>query len=184
MKILFMCLLVYWVFFPALTRKGRTGLVCARKPRLHKFSSYIRKIRAPIKIKSALPPQKKPPPNKKGILRTVLFLQKERIFFQVSIKLAHPFPAPELRTKKFYGHEDFSDYTLSLGHRGADRHSFKVPRCLIRKRSMVILVGQDTFDHDKGQKSAISGRRLHWRLSTGFFAFSPGSLSNLVRRAP
>ena len=43
---------------------------------------------------------------------------------------------------------------------------------------------QDAFDHDKGQKSAISGRRLHWRLSTGFFAFSPGSLCNLVRRAP
>ena len=43
---------------------------------------------------------------------------------------------------------------------------------------------QDTFDHDKGQKSAFSGRRLHWRLSTGFFAFSPGSLCNLVRRAP
>ena len=32
--------------------------------------------------------------------------------------------------------------------------------------------------------SAISGRRLHWRLSTGFFAFSPGSLCILVRRAP
>ena len=31
---------------------------------------------------------------------------------------------------------------------------------------------QDTFDHDKGQKSAIPGRRLQWRLSTGFFAFS------------
>ena len=30
--------------------------------------------------------------------------------------------------------------------------------------------GQDKFDHDKGQKSAISGRRLYWRLSTGFFA--------------
>ena len=43
---------------------------------------------------------------------------------------------------------------------------------------------QDTFDHDKGQKSAILGRRLHWRLSTGFFAFSPGSLCNLVRGAP
>ena len=42
---------------------------------------------------------------------------------------------------------------------------------------------QDTFDHDKGQKSAISGRRLHWRLSIGFFAFSPGSLCNLVRQA-
>ena len=43
---------------------------------------------------------------------------------------------------------------------------------------------QDTFDHDKGQKSAISGRRLHWRLSTGFFAFSPVCMCNLVRRAP
>ena len=31
---------------------------------------------------------------------------------------------------------------------------------------------QDKFDHDKGQKSAISGLRLHWRLSTGFLLFS------------
>ena len=28
------------------------------------------------------------------------------------------------------------------------------------------------------------GARLHWRLSTGFSAFSPGSRCNLVRRAP
>ena len=45
-------------------------------------------------------------------------------------------------------------------------------------------LSQDKFDHDKGQKSAISGRRLHWRLSTGFFAFSPVFVCNLVRRAP
>ena len=37
---------------------------------------------------------------------------------------------------------------------------------------------QDAFDHDKGQKSAISGRRLHWRLSTGFFVFSPVFMCN------
>ena len=43
---------------------------------------------------------------------------------------------------------------------------------------------QGTFDHDKGQKSAISGRLLHWRLSTGFFVFSPVFMCNLVRRAP
>ena len=43
---------------------------------------------------------------------------------------------------------------------------------------------QDKFDHDKGQKSAISGRRLRWRLSTGFFAFSPVFMCNLARRAP
>ena len=30
---------------------------------------------------------------------------------------------------------------------------------------------QDKFDRDKGQKSAISGRLLHWRLSTGIFCF-------------
>ena len=35
------------------------------------------------------------------------FLQKECIF-QVPIKLAQP-PAPELRAKNFYGHEDFSE---------------------------------------------------------------------------
>ena len=30
---------------------------------------------------------------------------------------------------------------------------------------------RDKFDHNKGQKSAISAHRLHWRLSTGFFCF-------------
>ena len=31
---------------------------------------------------------------------------------------------------------------------------------------------EDTFDHNKGQKSAISGRRLHWNFlnfSSGYF---------------
>ena len=45
-------------------------------------------------------------------------------------------------------------------------------------------VNQDTFDHDKGQKSAISGRRLHWRLSTGFFAFSPAFLVQFSKTSP
>ena len=49
---------------------------------------------------------------------------------------------------------------------------------------LFMLMAQDKFDHNKGQKSAISGRRLHWRLSTGFFAFSPVFMCNLVRRAP
>ena len=40
-----------------------------------------------------------------------------------------------------------------------------------RGHSGLLLKCQDKFDHDKGQKSAISGRRLHWRLSTGFFCF-------------
>ena len=40
---------------------------------------FVRKISAPIKIKSALPPPQTPP-LKGGILRTWFFLQKERIF--------------------------------------------------------------------------------------------------------
>ena len=45
-------------------------------------TSLLRKIRAPIKIKSALPPPPPPKktPQKRGILRTWFFLQKERIF--------------------------------------------------------------------------------------------------------
>ena len=49
-----------------------------RDPRAKQYSdSALRKIRAPIKIKSALPP---PPTQKGGILRTWFFLQKEGIF--------------------------------------------------------------------------------------------------------
>ena len=40
------------------------------------------------------------PPLKGGILWTWVFLQKQRIF-QAPIKLAQPFPAPELLTKNF-----------------------------------------------------------------------------------
>ena len=64
----------------------------------------VRKIRALIKIKSALPPPppqknpKYPPPLKRVFYGHGLFLQKERIFPGVH-KLTHPFRAPELRTK-------------------------------------------------------------------------------------
>ena len=39
------------------------------------------------------------------------------------------------------------------------------------RSGLVLPFFQGKFDHDKGQKSAISGRRLHWRLSTGIFCF-------------
>ena len=35
------------------------------------------------------------------------FSCRKNAFFQAPIKLAQPFPAPELRTTKFYGHEIF-----------------------------------------------------------------------------
>ena len=63
----------------------------------------IRKIRAPIKIKSALPPPppqnpKYPPPKTRNFMDTG-FPAERTHFFQVSIKLVRPFPAPELRTR-------------------------------------------------------------------------------------
>ena len=71
--------------------------------RLH--PPLFRKIRAPIKIKSATPPPnpKYPPPLKRGILWTLCFSFRKNAVFQASIELTHPFPAPELRTK-IYGH--------------------------------------------------------------------------------
>ena len=68
-------------------------------------SSLFRKILAPIKIKSALsppPPQtQNTPPLKRGILWTLVFPAERAHFFQAPIKLAQPFPAPELQTKHF-----------------------------------------------------------------------------------
>ena len=49
--------------------------------------------------------------------------------------------------------------------------NFRANRNPYESSPVLIWQIQDKFDHDKGQKSAISGRRLHWRLSTGFFAF-------------
>ena len=43
----------------------------------------------------------------------VVFPCRTDAFFQASIKLAQPFPAPELRTE-IYGHEDFSEFLKPL----------------------------------------------------------------------
>ena len=52
------------------------------------------------KIGTPPPPNPKiPPPLKRGILWTWVFPAERAHFFQVSIKLAQPFPAPELRTR-------------------------------------------------------------------------------------
>ena len=62
----------------------------------------IRKILAPIKIESALPPppktQNTPPPKNEEFYGHG-FSCRKNAFFQASIKLTHPFPAPELQTE-------------------------------------------------------------------------------------
>ena len=51
-----------------------------------------------------------------------------------------------------------------------------------------VLGNQDMFDQDTGQKSAISGRCLHWIsfifFSSEFYPLSPGLLCNFVRNSP
>ena len=84
---------------PASSHQSETPL-CRREPQA--TLPQIRKILAPIKIKSALPPP--PPKNPKyPPLKEEFyghgFSCRTDAFFQVSIKLAQPFPAPELRTQ-------------------------------------------------------------------------------------
>ena len=67
---------------------------------------YVRKILAPIKIKSALPPPKKKVRNFAGIV----FPAERPHFFQAPIKLAQPFQGPRIADRNFHGHEDFSEY--------------------------------------------------------------------------
>ena len=67
------------------------------------ISGWSEKSPALIKIKSALPPPNpkyNPPPHppKRGILWTWRFPAERTQKFYASIKLAQPFPAPELRT--------------------------------------------------------------------------------------
>ena len=71
--------------------------------------------------------------------------------------------------------------------RGGDHlcvHPSKVTFCTCKRGFLRLLFLKEASDHDKGQKSAMLGCRLHWRLSTEFFAFSPVFMCNLVRRAP
>ena len=62
------------------------------------------KIPTPIKIELALPPPHSknhdpPPPNSRNFMGMGVFQQKEPKKCQAPIKLAQPFPAPELRVE-------------------------------------------------------------------------------------
>ena len=74
--------------------------------------ALIRKIRAPIKIKSA-PPPPNPPPKKRGILRTWFFLQKERIFPGVH-KIGAPISGPRITDTNFTDTRIFLNWVSSL----------------------------------------------------------------------
>ena len=84
------CALVYY------GHSDRSDSRCAMQPKSQKNPRAH-------KNKISTPPPKKPkiPPLKRGILWTWVFSCRKSTFFQASIKLTHPFPAPELRTKIF-----------------------------------------------------------------------------------
>ena len=93
----------------------------------------FRKIPVPIKMKSALPPPPKkpkiPPPPKRGILWTWRFSCRKNAFFQAPIKLAQPFPAPELRAENFTDTRIFlilqeSDWSAKKSRFGLDFWTF------------------------------------------------------------
>ena len=122
---------------------------------------FVRKIRAPIKIKSALPPPKKTPP-KKGEFYGHGFSCRKNAFFQVSIKLAHPIPAPELRTRilrtrGFFWFWHTQNLFLPVeAHDRAEILRFGHPRFGNTLNSTALLPFQPTFlptDYHWGQNS-------------------------------
>ena len=72
----------------------------------------LRKIRALIKIKWALSPQKTPntpPPLKRGIFMDMVFPAERNAFFRGVHKIGAAISGPRIADTKFYGHEDFSE---------------------------------------------------------------------------
>ena len=55
-----------------------------------------------------------PPPLKRGIFWTWVFPAERTHFFRASIKLVHPFPAPELRTRNLRTRGFFSEKKLRI----------------------------------------------------------------------
>ena len=73
---------------------------------------------------------------------------------------------------------------LSLHVRPPSRASPPCPRDLTSSAPICADLCQDKFDHDKGQKSAISGRRLHWRLSRWIFCFFSSIYAQFSKTSP
>ena len=107
----------------------------------------FRKIRAPIKIKSALPPPPKkskippPPPKTRNFMEMGLSCRKSA-FVQASIKLTHPFPAPELRAKIF------TDTGIFLKPYPAQTQSPEMPQETPPERNPVLNKTLDLSVHD------------------------------------
>ena len=76
---------------------------------------HLRKIPAPIKIKSAPRPlpektQNTPPPLKRGILWTWRFSCRKNAIFPGAHKFGSAISGPRIADTEFYGHEAFSDH--------------------------------------------------------------------------
>ena len=90
--------------YPMKTRQ--MGAIFGQKTTLGRRESE--KSARPYKNKIGTPPPK-PKIPKRGILWTWVFLQKERIFPGVH-KIGAAISGPRIADRKFYGHEDFSEF--------------------------------------------------------------------------
>ena len=112
-----------------LNEVGRRNTQMSTKERKCKYPQRIRKIRASIKIKSALPPPPPPPPQK-GEFYGHGFSCRRNAFFQVSINWRTHF-RPQNCGHEFYGHEDFSERSAKgckRAQKGAKERTRALPR--------------------------------------------------------
>ena len=110
--------------------KGKWGITSgdqddgqiAHPIRVHlKMLLYVRKILAPIKIKSALPPKKTkipPPPQNEEFCGHGGFPAERRLFFQVSIKFGSAISGPRIADTNFTDTGMFPNMTLFRGGSG------------------------------------------------------------------
>ena len=90
----------------------------------------IRKIRAPIKIKSALPPPPTPtypPPPKTRNFNGHRFSCRKNALFPGVLWIDAPISGPRIADKQFYGHEDFSEKRAKGCKRAPPRRNCKQP---------------------------------------------------------
>ena len=140
----------------------------------------VRKIRAPIKIKSALPPPKKPqtpntpPPKRRNFVDMVFFCRKNA-FFRGAHKIGAAISGPRIADKKFYGHEDFSE--LALTRNGAipplvlrlpQAHLCDTPSCNISRDNCAIPPSPPKKKQARKSFAILSLQALCWvRAASG-----------------
>ena len=141
---------------------GILGQKCRRRARKPTILTQIRKILAPIKIKSALPPpppNSPPPPLKRGILWTWRFSCRKNAFFLGVHKIGAPISAPRIADKNFTDTRIFLIRYLSKG--------IQFPLCLQGRCPLSLMKGLLSIKNGRSGSLSLGTCGVSGPLSLG-----------------